>query len=124
MQEDQCRDDAEKATSYDRLLNLLKEKVDKASTSSKKVKLLTIAPDYWSIRAVQYFFNVAEYAVRKARAYHSEKGILSAPPEKEGRKLDENIKFIVIDKFYDDNKYSRIMPALKDYVSVGKKQHM
>ena len=56
MQEDQSRDDAEKAASYDRLLNLLKEKVDKASTSSEKIKLLTIAPDYWSIRAVQDFF--------------------------------------------------------------------
>ena len=56
MQEDQCRDDAEKAASYDRLLNLLKEKVDKASKSSEKIKLLTIAQDYWSIRAVQDFF--------------------------------------------------------------------
>ena len=68
MQEDQCRDDAEKAASYDKLLNLLKEKVDKASTSSEKIKLLTIAPDYWSIRAVQDFFNVAEYALQIARA--------------------------------------------------------
>ena len=36
MQEDQSRDDAEKTAFYDRLLNLLKEKVDKASTSSEK----------------------------------------------------------------------------------------
>ena len=42
MQEDQSRYDAEKAASYDILLNLLKEKVDKASTSSAKIKLLTI----------------------------------------------------------------------------------
>ena len=37
MQKDQSRDDAEKAASYDRLLNLLKAKVDKASTSSEKL---------------------------------------------------------------------------------------
>ena len=42
MQEDQSRDDGEKAASYDRLLNLLKEKVDKASTSSEKIKLLQL----------------------------------------------------------------------------------
>ena len=53
IEEDQSRDDAEKAVSYDRLLNLLKEEVDKATISSEKIKLLTIAPDYWSIRAVQ-----------------------------------------------------------------------
>ena len=45
MQKDQSRDDAEKAASYDRLLNLLKEKIDKAITRSKKIKLLTIALD-------------------------------------------------------------------------------
>ena len=55
MQEDQSRDDAEKDASYDRTFNLLKEKVDKASTSSEKIKLLTIAPDYWSTRAVQEY---------------------------------------------------------------------
>ena len=67
MQEDQSRDDAEKAASYDRLLNLLKEKVDKASTSSEKIKLSTIVPVYWSIRA---------------RDLRIEKGILSTPPKK------------------------------------------
>ena len=82
MQEDQCRDDTEKAASYGRLLNLLKGKVDKESTSSEEIKLLTIAPDYWSMRAIQDFFNVTEYAVRKARALRGEKGILSAPQKK------------------------------------------
>ena len=53
MQEDQSRDDAEKAASYDRILNLLKEKVDKASPNSEKIRLVAIAPDHWSIRAVQ-----------------------------------------------------------------------
>ena len=82
MYEDQSKYDAEKAGSYDRLLNLLKEKVDKASTSSEKIKLLTIAPDYWSIRAVQGFFNVKKYAMQKARALRSEEGILSTSPKK------------------------------------------
>ena len=40
----------------------------------------------------------------------SEKGILLAPPKNEGRKLDENIVL----KFYEDDKYSRIMPGSKD----------
>ena len=50
--------------------------------------------------------------MRKARAIRSEKTILSAPPKKkkEGRKLNENIKSIVI-KFYEDEKYFRIMPG-------------
>ena len=36
---DQSRDDAEKAASSDRLLKLLKEKVDKTSTTSEKNRL-------------------------------------------------------------------------------------
>ena len=39
MQEDQSRDDAEKAASSDRLLKLLEEKVDKTSTTSEKNRL-------------------------------------------------------------------------------------
>ena len=61
--------------------------------------------------------------MQKARTLWSEKGILSAPPKKVGTKLDENINSTVI-KFYEDNKYSRIMPGSKDYIGVGKKQHM
>ena len=38
--------------------------------------------------------------------------------KKEGRKLDENIKSLVI-KFYKDGKYLRIMPPSEDYVTVG-----
>ena len=39
MQVYQSREDAEKAAAYDRLLNLLKKKVVKPSTSSEKIKL-------------------------------------------------------------------------------------
>ena len=113
MQEGQSRNGAEKTASYDRLLNLLKEKVEKASTKPEKIKLLTIAPDYWSIRVVARFFNVTEHAMWKARALHSEKGILWIPPKKECRKLDENIKSVAI-KFSGDYKYSRIITGSKD----------
>ena len=44
MQEDQCKDDAEKAAYCDRLLNLLKEKVDRASTSSEKINTFKDCP--------------------------------------------------------------------------------
>ena len=29
-----------------------------------------------------------------------------------------------VNKFYEDDKYSRIMPGPKDHLSVGKKQHL
>ena len=43
--------------------------------------------------------------------------------KKEGRKLHENIKSIVTKSLKDD-KYPKIMPGSKDYVSVDKKQHI
>ena len=49
----------------------------------------------------------------KARALHSEKGILWIPPKKECRKLDENIKSVAI-KFSGDYKYSRIITGSED----------
>ena len=61
--------------------------------------------------------------MQKARGLCCEKGLLSTPPKKKGRKLDQNMKSIVI-TFYEDEKYSRIMPGPKDHVTVSKKQHM
>ena len=59
---------------------------------------------------------------KQAWALFSEKGFWKLH-QREGRKLHENIKSIVTKSLKDD-KYPKIMPGSKDYVSVDKKQHM
>ena len=66
---------------------LLKEKL-KMSSTQEKVKILTLAPESWSISKTCNEFDVSEYLVKKARKLKNSKGIL-AEPEKKERKCIE-----------------------------------
>ena len=117
------KDILQKAKDLDRLLYLMKEKLnDKTLKTSQKIKILTLSPESWSRSKVASFFNVSEYIVREARKVKESKGILELPDVKKGRKLSEEVKQDVL-LFYEDDEYSRLMPGTKDYVSLGKKVH-
>ena len=81
MQVYQSREDAEKAAAYDRLLNLLKKKLRNQAQALKKLNFEQLSQIIGQSETCKTFFNVAKYAVRKARALRSEKDILSAPPK-------------------------------------------
>ena len=71
-----------KAENFDRLMQLIKEKFSTKKTNREIIKVLTLAPETWSIKKVANFFNVPEYAARKARSLFQEKGILALPDKK------------------------------------------
>ena len=63
-----------KAENFDRLMQLIKEKLSTIKTNREIIQVLTLAPETWSIKKVANFFNVTEYAARKARSHVQEKG--------------------------------------------------
>ena len=71
----------------DQLTELLKDKL-KMSSTQKKLKILTLAPESWSISKTCNEFDVSKYLVKKARKLKNSKGIL-AEPEKKERKCIE-----------------------------------
>ena len=75
-----------KAENFDRLMQLIKEKLSTIKTNREIIQVLTLAPETWSIKKVANFFNVTEYAARKARSLVQERGILVLP-DKKGKKL-------------------------------------
>ena len=112
-----------KAEQFDRLMFLFKEKLsDKATTSSQKLQILTMAPLDWSRQQVAKFFEVSEYLVREARKLAAEKGILALPDAKKGRSLSKEVEDSVR-LFFEDDEYSRQMPGTKDFVSVSRNVH-
>ena len=111
----------QKARDLDRLLGLMKEKLnDKSLKTSQKIENITIAPKYWSSTKVASFYNFFEYVVRETRKVKNSKGILELPDEKRGQKLNEEVQQDVC-LFYKDDEYCRMMLGTKDYVSLGKK---
>ena len=71
---------------FGRLMQLIIEKLWTIKTNIEIIQVLIIAPETWSIKKVANFFNVTEYAARKARSLVQEKGVL-ALPDKKGKKL-------------------------------------
>ena len=67
-----------KCSDLDRLTELLKEKL-KMSSTQEKVKILTLAPESWSISKTCNEIHVPEYLVKKARKLKNSKGILAEP---------------------------------------------
>ena len=75
-----------KAENFDRLMQLIKEKLSTIKTNREIIQILTLAPETWSVRKVANFFNVTEYAAHEARTLFQQKRIL-ALPDKKGKKL-------------------------------------
>ena len=88
-----------KADNFDRLLLLIKDKLnDNSLQTRQKVQILTIAPDWLRTRVAEYF-NVSEYMVRKLT---KEKGILALPEPKHGKYLSKEVEDSV-ELFYEDD---------------------
>ena len=71
-----------KYSDIDRLTELLKDKL-KMNSTQEKVKILTLAPESWSISKTCNEFDLSEYLVKKARKLKNSKGILAEAEKKE-----------------------------------------
>ena len=109
-----------KAEDFDILMNELQQKL-KTANRDEKLSLLTLKPSSWSIAKTEQFFSVSYYNVKEAMKLKQTKGILSKPDPIQGKNsISEDTKKLVQD-FFLNPEYSRIMPGQKDFVSLGKK---
>ena len=112
-----------KESEYDRLMNLVKTKINATKNKREIVKFLTLAPVVWSVNKVALEFQVSRYLVRKARKLVRAKGILEMPEKYVGHGISDETKSVVA-AFYEDDDNSRSMPGAKDFVSVGRNNHV
>ena len=99
-----------------RLIELLKQKCE-ISSKQEKVRVLTLAPDSWTIEQTSKEFGVSTRLVKQARDLKNRKGILGEPEAKKGHPItSETLERVRA--FYEDDQYSRMCPSKKDFVSV------
>ena len=116
------KDIQRKADNFDRLMLLIKEKLNENSLkTSQKVQILKMGPD-WLRADVAEYFNVSEYMVCEARKLGREKGILALPEPKRGKCLSKEVEDLV-KLFYEDDEYLRMMPGAKDHVTIARNVH-
>ena len=112
-----CHDpDKKKANDLDQLTTLMKEKL-KVEPLKRKIQILTLTPESWSRKYASEYFEVSEHLIRRARKLKSENGILAIPDKKIGHNIPDFLTALVQD-FFQQDEYSRIMPGKKDCVKV------
>ena len=100
-----------------KLVYSIKEKL-KESDKERKIQLLTLVPDDWSIYRTMEFVNFSEYSVKQARKLKKEKGILATPKNYSREGINRATK-LLITEFYGCDAVSRICPGKKDCVSIN-----
>lgn len=113
------QEDCIKCADMQQLIADLKQKLTVTDSKEKKIKILTLAPQSWTVQRTTSEFAVSEYMVKKARSIRKEFGILpdEFPAKKGSRELPRATVEQVIG-FYQSDEYSRMCPGKKEFVSV------
>ena len=124
-QPSQCDDRYHKAGVA--VLEQIKKKFSETVDKQIRIQLLTLAPDFWSRRELMKEFGCTEWEARQSIQLVSESGVFSIPEKKTGKLLPV-ATVNSVKTFYERDDVSRIMPGLKDYISVkqdnGKREHV
>lgn len=109
-----------------KVLDKIKEKYKMSMSRAERIQILTLAPSTWSCAKTMAEFEATERQVRIAKHLVAENGILTLPNAKKGKPLESKTEDLVT-QFYQRDDMSRLMPGMKDWVSVridDKKVHM
>lgn len=101
------------------LLTGLKEKFSSLVGSDPlKLKILTIAPESWSVNKVSKEFGTSWQLAKKAKDLRSAQRILPEITAKGGKSLSSSTIEKVVE-FYESDSNSGMLPGVKDCVSVS-----
>lgn len=109
---------ATREADLEELLQGLKDKFHSLLASDPmRVSILTIAPETWSVRKISDEFNTSRSMAAKAKSLRKSRGILAMPDYRSGKHLPEET-VQKVREFYEDDRYSRVMPHKKETVTV------
>ena len=80
-----------KARDFEEMIGQLMDKFSTSDSRSEKLQVLTVLPKSWQIRKIEREFKITNYMARSAKKLVNEKGVLSTPHPKHGKKISEEI---------------------------------
>ncbi|MCH2405824.1 MAG: hypothetical protein MK200_06485 [Nitrosopumilus sp.] len=101
---------------YYTFLEELKNEIQNSSYM-RKLQLLTISPESWTIEKRAKEFGVTVHAIKRSKALKKEFGIIPEVASKIGKSLSEDTIYKV-KMFYQDDEFTRMCPGAKEYKSV------
>lgn len=106
----------DEAQYFREMIGQMKDRM-KTATIIDKYRILSVLPKSWSPYKVQQEFNVSYHLAQSVTRVVAECGILSMPPPKSGKKLEDST-IELIDRFYNSDDISRMQPGMRDFVTV------
>ena len=110
----------QKPSDMDKLVEIMKKEL-LLTSKKKEIQILKIpASLMWTRKKIKDTFNVSDYSIRQAQKLVKERGFLAEPEPKHGKQLQtETIS--LVRSYYENHENSRVLPGMKDVVTVGKK---
>ena len=106
---DSEQDKNQKASDLDKLVELMNLRYQ---IRERKIQILILTPESWSLRKTAKEFKVSKATARKARILTEEKGILAVPQPAIGKRLSKKTVNRVFE-FYQNDEYSQQLPGKK-----------
>lgn len=107
-------------------INGIRAALSNADTRLEKIQILTTVPPHWTIKKIRDKLRVSRRMVRHAKKLRKDKGHGSLPEKKHGREISDST-IATIHAFYSSEDNSRVLPGIKDYVSIkenGQRTHV
>ena len=116
-----CQTEEYKSPREVELEELLQELRTKYESSNEydplRTRILTIAPESWSLKKITKEFGATMRQVKKSKLLKLQGGVLAETAKKSGNSLSQSTVDKIIE-FYNDDANGRIMPGMKDVKSI------
>lgn len=100
------------------IVEKLKDKFEKTSDRNMRMKILSLLPEEWSVRAIKKIFvDASYYMIQQSKKLVKKNGILCDTTKKPGTKIPENI-LTQVKEFYCSDEISRPCPGMRDFVKL------
>lgn len=95
----------------------VKRSLKQAKTFHAKVQILSVLPNNFSNYKIRKIFNVSNRLASRSKKAKNNFGLAPLPMKRIGRKLPQST-IELVKKFYMSDEISRIMPGMKDCLSI------
>lgn len=100
------------------VLKLKKKFHDESTDRSTKFKIVSVLPDSWTARKVEQEMGTTFYIANKSKQLETQHGAFFDIAKKIGFTKLSPETVLEVNKFYNDERFSRLMPGIKDYKIV------
>lgn len=100
------------------IMDQIKERLSLCQTFDQKCFVLSILPKSWTVHQIIKYIGVTRSLAEATKKLVNAKGVLQMPPPRVRTSPVDLDVIEKMDKFYNSDEISRVMPGMKDCIKV------